>query len=508
MKIHNNMKLVLGPPGTGKTTELLRIMEKELSAGTRPDQIAFISFTRKAAYEAKERATKKFNFHENDLLWFRTLHSLVYGCLGLSRDDVFSYRHAVEFGKKIGEYIVMSKSMDSDILDNIASGMSDGSLMMFIDNLSRVKMEDLRETWRKVSDDKVSWTKMSYFSRSYKKYKDTLGLVDFTDMVERWISNGHVPKIKAFILDEAQDFSRIQWEAVKRLIKDSSRVYVAGDDDQSIFQWSGADVKFFIDLEAKKHLVLDYSYRLPQRVWKTAIDISDKIKDRREKKWIHREADGQVKFVRTIDELPMESGEWMVLARNKCFLTEISEFCRTMGLPYESQTDSPLKTEALQVIKWWEKLRKGKSITRDQAREVYSWMKSGAGYKRGCKMLPGSEDGEQVTLERLRDRYGLLTDDIWHQALTKVSEEDREYFIALLKRGESVSRPRIKISTIHSVKGGECDNVVILPDMTKRTFQGYEGDPDSEHRVFYVGATRAKENLYILEPQSDNYYLF
>jgi len=54
-------KIILGPPGTGKTHNLLSLVEQELANGTPPDRIAFVAFTKKAATEARDRATKKFN---------------------------------------------------------------------------------------------------------------------------------------------------------------------------------------------------------------------------------------------------------------------------------------------------------------------------------------------------------------------------------------------------------------------------------------------------------------
>ena len=51
-------KIILGPPGTGKTYNLLNLVEKELANGTAPDRIGFFAFTKKAATEARERAKK------------------------------------------------------------------------------------------------------------------------------------------------------------------------------------------------------------------------------------------------------------------------------------------------------------------------------------------------------------------------------------------------------------------------------------------------------------------
>jgi DNA helicase-2/ATP-dependent DNA helicase PcrA len=72
----------------------------------------------------------------------------------------------------------------------------------------------------------------------------------------------------------------------------------------------------------------------------------------------------------------------------------------------------------------------------------------------------------------------------------------------MLRRGEKITKePRIRLSTIHAAKGGEATNVVLLTDITTRVYKTYQQNPDDENRVFYVGLTRAKENLYLIEPQ-------
>ena len=68
---------IFGPPGTGKTTTLLNMVDEALSSGIPPQRIAFLAFTKKAATEAKERAAERFGLDaKNDLIHFRTLHSL------------------------------------------------------------------------------------------------------------------------------------------------------------------------------------------------------------------------------------------------------------------------------------------------------------------------------------------------------------------------------------------------------------------------------------------------
>jgi len=73
----------------------------------------------------------------------------------------------------------------------------------------------------------------------------------------------------------------------------------------------------------------------------------------------------------------------------------------------------------------------------------------------------------------------------------------------MLANSEKITQqPRITLSTIHGAKGGEADNVLVLPDITKSALDHNDMDPDELHRLFYVAVTRAKNSLHILEPKN------
>ena len=71
-------------PGTGKTTYLIDLVKDHLIGGVTPKNIAFMSFSKKAATEAKARALRDLDLDSKDMIYFRTLHSLAFSWLGLS----------------------------------------------------------------------------------------------------------------------------------------------------------------------------------------------------------------------------------------------------------------------------------------------------------------------------------------------------------------------------------------------------------------------------------------
>jgi superfamily I DNA/RNA helicase len=163
----------------------------------------------------------------------------------------------------------------------------------------------------------------------------------------------------------------------------------------------------------------------------------------------------------------------------------------------------------LRAIKSWEMLRREEPITKAAAMEVYDHMSSRRGVSHGGKSsLERVPENQEITVEYLRLHHGLLVNSIWHEALDKIPPQECEYFLAALRRGEKLLKePRIRIETIHGVKGGEADSIVVCTDMADRTWREYEQSPDDEHRVWYVAVTRARRRLFIMSPQTNMSYV-
>ena len=103
--LNKHMKtIILGPPGTGKTTTLLNLVDQFIQDGIRPRQIGYFSFTKKAATEAATRAADKFGLDiENDLAFFRTLHSYAFNQLGMTKEKMMDANDYKEFAYKINK---------------------------------------------------------------------------------------------------------------------------------------------------------------------------------------------------------------------------------------------------------------------------------------------------------------------------------------------------------------------------------------------------------------------
>ena len=134
------------------------------------------------------------------------------------------------------------------------------------------------------------------------------------------------------------------------------------------------------------------------------------------------------------------------------------------------------------------------------------YLPSGKVVARGSKNLMDTmPDQEMFDKNELCDKFGLKTTTEWYNVF-KLPDTTKRILMDAYKNGELDKTTNIEITTIHSSKGREADNMIVLPDMTPVSYHVLQKDPDNEHRVFYVAATRAKENLYIHSPLTDKFY--
>lgn len=462
------MEIILGPPGTGKTTTLLEIVDMAFKHGVEPNKIGYFSFTRQAAGEAKDRATKKFDLSSRDLPFFRTLHSLAFQELNLTKAGVLQRKHFKEIGELVGLNITGHLSTD----EGTFTSNNNDDVYPFIEQLARVGGTTLEHQFSKFHFENVSLLKLKQYAETLKKYKQKNYLCDFTDMITRYITQCHAPEFDILLIDEAQDLSKIQWDMVKKLAKNSKKTILAGDDDQAIFQWNGADVKQFIELDVPAR-VLEKSYRLPYPIYAKAIDVRTRIQSKRQKVFDHAAGEGHISYEADIEQIDFEDGEWLILARNNHTLKHAKNLMVELGLNYN------LKGEP--------------GIDEDLYKAAVAWTNGGDEnlYK---KYLLGV------------DPLGPRSDKPWYEAFDKASYLSKYYIRRVLERGDSITQPRIELSTIHGAKGKERENVVLFTDISKRTWENLQRNPDEEHRVFYVGVTRAKKRLFIISPKTKYHF--
>jgi superfamily I DNA/RNA helicase len=153
---------------------------------------------------------------------------------------------------------------------------------------------------------------------------------DFTDLIEDFIDQESTSKFEVLFIDEAQDLSLLQWEMVRKIWKNATKTYIAGDDDQAIFKWAGADVDHFIALkeEVDDIKTLDQSYRIPGGpIHEFSQKIISKVQNRFDKEYKPRQEEGILKRYSDVTQVDMSEGNWLVLSSANHFLDDVKELC-------------------------------------------------------------------------------------------------------------------------------------------------------------------------------------
>jgi len=492
-----------GPPGTGKTTRLLNQVDDLLREGMAPNDIGYFAFTRRAAHEARDRAAARFNLDpKKDLLYFRTLHSLAFQVLGMTPADVLNPANLREFGAETG--IDLSSSGAENIADDGFVLLKSNDPIMRAIDLARNSLRGEHYAYNAIELE-MPYYEFTHIYTEYQRFKEMHGLKDFTDMMVALSKKPErLPFFRVVFLDEAQDLTPLQWTVAHHLGDRADRMFVAGDDDQGIYRWAGADINRFISLPGGSD-TLTQSYRIPRKVHMLAETVSSHIRHRQKKHWLPRTAEGSVHKIYDPHTLDFNGAEWLILAQANYMLDELSERLVSTGQYFERRGTASLKADIRGAISSWTHLHEDPAheLSHKEAVNLFNHISSGEKLARGAKKrLSSANEQDLFSLSTLREHFGLRTEaEDWDVVLDRIGDEDRAYATALLNRGVNLFEPpKIKLSTIHGAKGGEADNVLVYLDLSTRALQEMERHPDDAQRVLYVAITRAKENLVLKMP--------
>jgi len=269
--------LVLAGAGSGKTsviTEKIAYLVKQ--CGIRPDRVAAVTFTNKAAREMRQRVGNLLPRDAADSLTISTFHQL-----GLN----IIRREQAQFSLRRGFSIFDNQdtlTLLQDLLrqESKAAAEQAGAVAQRISawkNTCTDSEEVLRES--SAPADLLA-------ARSYQRYSDALrafNAVDFDDLLmlparllegcpntrQRWQERVHY-----MLVDEYQDTNEAQYRLVRQLTGLRAALTVVGDDDQSIYAWRGARPENLAQLQGDfpglRIVKLEQNYRSTGRILQAA----------------------------------------------------------------------------------------------------------------------------------------------------------------------------------------------------------------------------------------------
>lgn len=458
-----------GPPGTGKTHRLISRAKAYMRTGTPSHKIGYFAFTKKAAAEAK----KRMPVDDSKIPFFQTLHSFAYHQLGLSEENIMQPYHYEDLGKKLN---IKVKYQDKYNKEEINYLHCDNPHFQLIGRAMNRDIKIREQYDRNEHNSKeVKWGTLKYIDTNLKKYKEKTGLLDFNDMINKVIKKNDLPLFDVIFIDEAQDLSPLQWKLFDKLKQNTKDIYLAGDDDQAIFAWAGADVDRFIN-EPAKEKVLKYSKRISKNVQEQSQIPIENIRGlRKSKNYLPRDFEGECQRINNLDQIDLTTGKWLILTRTIRKLSKIKDELIKRNLYFESNKGKSFRVTLYKAALNYTEWQVGGEVDEKDMKDIISFI---------------GEEPQNKNVD-------------WFDAFKKAKENEKNYIRNMITNGENLNdHARIWISTIHAIKGGEEDNVILCMDQSpviKKSMRKNLDKADEEHRVWYVAVTRARNNLYKLK---------
>jgi DNA helicase-2/ATP-dependent DNA helicase PcrA len=535
--------VVLAGAGSGKTRVLTyKAMYYLMQENVNPENLLMLTFTNKAADEMKNRIIKYIDSeYRPEAITATTFHSFgcrmlrIYGTATGSRDfAIFDSQD--------------QQSLVKEIVKDSQFKVSPNSLLYKISSFKNklIGPEELVKNSEDIMQEVVAQLYLEYNRRLIK-----MNALDFDDLLLEMVSLlNNKPKIlrdiqekyRYLLIDEYQDTNHAQYLIAKKIAEEKQNITIVGDFSQSIYSWRGADFenleKFNRDFNNTQVFNLEQNYRSTQPILDFAFSLISKNKTHPILKlWTESKTGNEVEIVSLrgaeeeaqfvigkVQELNL-SGEYSladmaVLYRTNAQSRIIEEVCLNLGLPYKIYGGFRFyeRKEIKDILAFIRYLANKKD--RVSLLRIYK-----LGKRRGEKIIevinkqdinnpPQKiiqnilkdspymsmfDDGDEDDTARIENIQELVNVSYNFSSLTEFLDT-----VVLIETGYEFDESddnRLSIMTLHAAKGLEFSAVFIvgveegiLPH--SRSVSSLE-ELEEERRLFYVGVTRAKKELYI-----------
>lgn len=486
--------LCVAPAGSGKTTTLLARVAWLIDSGMPTSAVRAITFNKRAAEEMTERLDAALE------------------PLGVAAGAV-----AVRTFHALGREILRDAGVPVEpladrnaVLRSVRPEADSAERMRLDTAISRLKLE-VGVTADEVARDPDAGPIAQAFV-AYERAVAATGGLDFDDLVlraigvladdERLLARWR-ERCRELLVDEVQDVDRAQLQLALLLASPANRIFLVGDDDQSIYGWRLADVRRVLSLAdvlpGLRRVDLEVNHRCPPPVVERAVRLVERNRERFAKRIragtratgsLILAPDGRDETVRlrcVLESWPTDGSTRAVLARTNHELLPAVSVALDLGWPFrapriELPVESPLVDEALDLIR-----------DRDGNRSpliAIARVRTEAG-----------ATGRRDLADALRDLLGWAAPFPTVDTLIEAVDDVRVRLGELRHDDAPFS-----LATAHATKGLEFDHVVVI-GMEEGRFPSARSvqnaaDParalEEERRLAYVAWTRARRTLTLL----------
>jgi DNA helicase-2/ATP-dependent DNA helicase PcrA len=511
--------LCVAPAGSGKTTTLVARIAWLIDAGAAPESVCAITFNKRAAEELRERvgaALEPIGAGLAEHVRIRTFHAL-----------------GLEMLRSAGLLVEPLLGRD-EILKAVRPDASVAERRRFDTILSRFKL-DLDVDPAAIHADAAAGP----VARTYAAYEAEIrarGGLDFDDLVARALRllerDADVlatwrERCRHLLVDEAQDLDRAQLRLALLLAAPDNRIFLVGDDDQSIYGWRLADVRRLLGLADESlpglmRVDLETNYRCPAPVLERAVRLVEHNVERFAK--VIRagpKAEGRLilapsaaddvdRAEAVLASWPADGGTRAVLSRTNRELLPVVAAALRLSMPFRASElrlpiESPLVDEVLGAVI---------AVDGIEAHPLPALGRLPDRAPRRSMTTDPTIDEEDPS----GDRRAVVAALVGWAAGSNTLAELRSSIDATRRRLDELRRDDapLLLATAHGTKGLEFDHVAVIGldegrfPSARSVAEAVEPDRalEEERRLAYVAWTRARRSLTLVyDPGSPSPFL-
>uniref|UniRef100_UPI0032B1D390 UvrD-helicase domain-containing protein n=1 Tax=uncultured Salinisphaera sp. TaxID=359372 RepID=UPI0032B1D390 len=267
---------VLAGAGSGKTRVLIHRIAWLIGVeGVSPQSILAVTFTNKAAGEMRGRLEPMLRIPARSL-WVGTFHGIAHRLLRMHFKEA-GLPQAFQILDADDQLRLVKRAMRGMGMDE--QRWPPKQMTGFINSCKEAaeRPGDLAD------NGDFARSQMIAVYKAYEAARDSAGLVDFPELLLRAyeicrdnadLLAHYRRRFSHIMVDEFQDTNALQYAWVRLLAGDTGKVFIVGDDDQSIYRWRGADIgnilRFENDFEGARIIRLEKNYRSSEVILEAA----------------------------------------------------------------------------------------------------------------------------------------------------------------------------------------------------------------------------------------------
>lgn len=538
---------VFGGPGTGKTTTIVgndgiddfQGILQQMFQNRPAESLMLIAYTRSAADEAKDRLHELTDETKKTLdNRITTIHSLTMGQTGIRPSNIVEIRRAADkynFCNGVG--LQYESQADNDDMMDVPD--DEGHILFRILSWLKSNRKPVSE-WEDcpISSAWLRGDEIETFAQQWEGWKSNRGIYEFDDVIEKAVEGGYTVNADELFVDEVQDLYPLQQAYLDNQLEVVDRVWMAGDDDQTIYEWAGANPDYFIETDGKTLgeldetfwedksgywedegvYILDQSFRMPSRILRASQLCIDQVDERQEKQInpmgdggevIHLDFPSDEQLVDMIDP-----DDTFILCRANFQCNTVGRKLIDAGIPFQDRFKTWRKSTVQLRDATRAMFRDEDTVEGDAAHQLVSELDNALLTGDAVWGSAGEhfQNEDEVSIEEVKEVLDTRAPTSPGRLRNFVDKfQERNYFqkeaikTNILREKGHMVPDGITIETIHWSKGQEAGTVILSLDTTQSVLQNTgTGIPDAERRLLYVGMTRAKEKLVLAEGMDPN----